>query len=600
MKFHKFAEFLNQIESTSGRNEITVLLAEFLGKVPADEVAQVMYLMQGRLVPNFIDLEFGFSQKSGLRALSELIDNEEKVKQMFGDKGDLGLVAEEIVGDGIAKKKLETKDLGVSKVYESLMGIAQSAGKGSQEAKLTQFKELIGQLDPISARYAVRVVMGNLRIGFSDKTVLDALSWSKAGDKSLRKQLDVAYGARADIGELARLVLTTDLAKLPELLTNIKFVPGVPVASKLVERESSAAGVFKRTGRCMVQPKLDGLRCQIHLLEQPNAAGHKVEIFSRNMESLTAVFPDIVEAVQQLPVTSIIIDSEAIGFDTENETYLPFQQTIQRRRKYNIDEAVESIPIRAMAFDVMYLNGEDLSREDLETRVEKLEKVLKKSDQKVIQQLETKFMDTEEELDAYFKEKIGIGLEGIIVKKLATPYDPGTRNFDWIKLKANTQSDMVDTVDAVVLGYFRGRGVRAEFGVGALLVGVYNPDDDKFYSVAKVGTGMTEANLSEIKKDLDPFIIKEKPDNVVVEKPLHPDVWVTPEIVMEIDADEATRSPNHTAARGLKASFEPEAPAGKGLSLRFPRMKVWKRDKKATQATTVQELLRIFELRFGK
>lgn len=592
MKFEEFAKFLAEVEGISGRNEVTVLLAEFLQKIPPEEVSSVMYLLQGRLVPNFIDLEFGFSQKSGLRALSEVLEDEGKVKDLFATLGDVGLVAEQV----LEKKSDSTKKISVSEVYEILMSIAQAGGKGSQEAKLTLFKDLLLKLDPLSVRYVTRVVMGSLRIGFSDKTVLDALSWAKTGDKRLRKSLDIAYGAKADIGELAKLVLVTKVEDLPEVLSNIKFVPGVPVASKLVERESSAASTFERMGKCIVQPKLDGLRCQIHLLEQPNAAGHKVEIFSRNMESLTAVFPDIVEAVQKLPVKSVIIDSEAIGYDLENATYLPFQQTIQRRRKYNIDETVEAIPIRAMAFDLMYLNGEDLSREDVESRLAKLEQILGNSDQQVIQQLETKTMDTKEELDTYFKEKIGMGLEGVIVKKLGTTYDPGTRNFDWIKLKANTQSDMVDTVDAVVLGYFTGRGGRAAFGVGAILVGLYNPDDDKFYSVAKVGTGMTESQLAEIKRDLGPLIAKSQPENVVVNKILHPDVWVQPEIVVEIDADEVTRSPGHTAGVGTQARFETEA-STKGLSLRFPRLKIWKRDKKATQATTVAEVLRLYELR---
>lgn len=596
MQFKEFAEFLDKLAQLNGRNEMTVSLAEFLNKVEPEDIAPVMYLMQGRLLPNYIDLEFGVSQKLALRALESIVGEGESVTKIFSETGDVGLVAEKI------RAKIEDKPakLSVVEVYDQLIQIAKATGKGSQDAKQQGLINLISASDPISARYISRVIIGNLRLGLSDKTVLDALSWAKAGDKSLRKHLDTAYGSRADIGDLAQMVLKTDIGDLEKKLDNITLEPGTPVASKLVERESSPEAVFERMGRCLVQPKLDGLRCQIHLLEKPNAAGNKVEIFSRNMESLTAVFPDIVEAVQKLPATSLIIDSEAIGYDLENETYLPFQQTIQRRRKYDIDAAVEAIPIRSMAFDVIYLDGKDISRDSLESRVEKLEQLLKSGKQEVIQQLETKIMETGEELDAYFRGKIGQGLEGVIIKKLGTTYDPGTRNFDWIKLKANTQSELVDTVDCVVLGYFYGRGVRAQFGVGALLLGVYNSDDDKFYSVAKVGTGMTEEQLKTIKQDLTPLEVKDKPDNVVAEKILYPDVWVKPEIVTEIDADEITRSPGHTAGRGIKAKFEKEIPIEKGLSLRFPRMKVWKRDKLATQSTTVAELIRLFELRKSK
>ncbi len=210
--------------------------------------------------------------------------------------------------------------------------------------------------------------------------------------------------------------------------------------------------------------------------------------------------------------------------------------------------------------------------------------------------LETVNVTTAKDLEDYFQEQIGKGLEGIIAKKLGTAYEPGTRNYDWIKLKANTQARMVDTVDAVVLGYYNGRGVRAKFGVGALLVGVYNQDDGKFYSIAKVGTGMTDAEWETIKRDLTPLELPGQPAESVVEKMLHPDVWVEPKIVMEIDADQITRSPSHTAAWDKPASFETDT-KGKGLSLRFPRMKVWNRDKDADQATSVQELLRMFELR---
>jgi DNA ligase-1 len=595
MQFKQFAEFLDKIENTAGRNDMMKSLAEFIPQLDSAEIAPAMYLLQGRLVPNYVDLEFGFSQKSALKALETLTKGD--VNKWFGELGDVGLVAEKV----IANQKSEirnAKHKDIATVYAELDALARLTGKGSQEAKQAAFTNLISSLDPLSARYVSRVVIGNLRLGLSDKTVLDALSFAKTGDKSLRAALDVAYGSRADIGDLAKIVMNSDSADLAEKLTHIKFVPGTPVASKLVERESSAAAVFERMGKSLVQPKLDGLRAQIHLLPK-DTKGPRVEIYSRNMERLTDSFPDIVEAAQNLPADSLIIDSEAIGYDTENESYLPFQQTIQRRRKYDIDETAGNIPVRAMAFDLLYLNGEDISRKDVEFRVNALSEVLGKSNQSTIKQLETKVIDTEPELEKYFKDKIGMGLEGIIVKKLGTTYDPGTRNFDWIKLKANTQSDLVDTIDTVVLGYFYGRGVRAKFGVGALLVGVYNQDDGLFYSVAKVGTGMSDEQFGIIKKDLEPLELKEKPAEVVVDKILYPDVWVRPEIVMEVTADEITRSPGHTAAREMPAKFETGKPE-KGLSLRFPRMNVWKRDKNADQATTVKELLRLYELRKSK
>ena len=602
MKFKQFAELLEKVESTAGRNDMTLLLADFLKEFAADEIKYAMYLMQGRLVPNYVPLEFNLSQKLGLRAIAENIlgtndailkdksveaESQKTVNDSFAILGDVGLVAEKI----LAEQHIAGNDLSITDVYKELYAIAELTGKGSQEAKMAGFASLLLKLDPISARYVSRVVIGNLRLGLSDKTVFDALSWAKTGTKDMRDAIERAYGARADIGDLAATIIATDLDELLVQLAKVKLQAGIPLAAKLVEREKDALTVFERLGECMLQPKLDGLRAQIHLTKDGHAA-----IYSRNMESLTDSFPDIVEAVKNLGVESIIIDSEAIGYDYENDTYLPFQETIQRRRKYDVGEAADSIPVKAMAFDLMYLNGEDLSQMPLEYRVQKLQEILTKAKSTVINLLEVVTVKTGEELENYFQEQIGKGLEGIIAKKLGTFYEPGTRNYDWIKLKANTQAHMVDTVDSVVLGYYTGRGVRAKFGVGALLVGVYNQTDGKYYSVAKVGTGMKDEDLETIKRVLKPLELPGQPAESVVEKMLHPDVWVQPQIVMEIDADQITRSPSHTAAWDLPAGFEHDT-KGKGLSLRFPRMKVWKRDKDATQATSVQELLRMFELR---
>ncbi len=366
MKFTKFAQLLEKIESTAGRNDMTVLLAEFLQEFSPAEIKAAMYLMQGRLVPNYVPLEFNLSQKLALRALAESVmgnDDQQKVNELFSKLGDVGLVAEAIRQQQDQPKQ----ELTIVEVYDDLHKIAELTGKGSQDAKMSGFADLILKLDSLSARYVSRVVIGSLRLGLSEKTVFDALSWAKTGTKSLRDSIERAYGARADIGELASLILQTDLEKLTKQLSEVKLQAGIPLAAKLVEREKDANAVFERMGECVLQPKLDGLRAQIHLTAEGEAA-----VYSRNMESLTDSFPDIVAAVKKLGVKSVIIDSEAIGYDFENDTFLPFQETMQRRRKYDIDETAEAIKVKAMAFDLLYLDGEDLSQRPLEERLSKL------------------------------------------------------------------------------------------------------------------------------------------------------------------------------------------------------------------------------------
>lgn len=590
MQFQEFSQLLSELEGMTGRNQMGSTLAEFLPKLEKSEIKQALYLMQGRLVPQYIDLEFNLSRKLALKAISELSDVD-TVDKLFASLGDEGLVAEEVLATKIQNSKFKIQS--IEEVYSALEVIAKASGAGSQESKVSGLKNLLANLDPVSARYVVRVVIGNLRLGLSEKTILEALSLAKVGSKQLKDELERAFGSRADLGELALLVLPAKSEDVEKLLAEIKLKPGVPVASKLVEREKDVDAIFKRMGASLVQPKLDGLRAQIHIFDG------EVQIFSRNMESLTAMFPDLIAAALQLPLKSAIIDSEAIGYDADDGSYLPFQDTIQRRRKHDVESAATNIPVKAMAFDLLYLDGEDLSRQPVEMRTQILREILQKAGSEQITLLETVQVETAEELDAYFTKQIAGGLEGVIVKKLGTPYEPGTRNFDWIKFKASARADFVDTVDVVVIGYFRGQGARAKFGIGALLVAVYDPEAEIYYSIAKVGTGMSDANWTQIKSDLVPLEVAGMPAGVQVAKVLYPDVWVRPEIVMEVEADQITRSTNHVAARGVLANFEPETEE-RGLSLRFPRMKVWKRDKRADQATTVKELVRMYELRTGQ
>ncbi len=599
MDFKIFAQFLSDLENLSSRNEMTVKTSDFLRLLDQDSVKPAMYLLQGRLASKYIPLEFNFSLKLIIKAFSLALD-EALVTGIYKKKGDVGLMAEDILlnwneySTKNAQVSLDSynyspKTLDVDEVYNSLTQIAQASGVGSQEKKMTTYLNLMLCSDPLSAKYISRIIIGTLRIGMSEKTLLDAMSWSVKGDKSLRKTLDIAFGYRADIGELAKILVDNKFEDVEKSLINIALMPGTPVASKLVEREASSAAVWERMPNCFVQPKLDGLRGQIHFDRKKDL----VEIYSRNMENMTAQYPEIVASIKQLPIDSIILDSEIIGFNEETSTYSRFQDTMKRKRKYSVEEFSQSIPVKAMCFDCLYLNGEDLTGKPIEERLVAL-KTLLAEPPKALAMLETIKMETEEELEAYFKDKVEAGQEGIITKQPGTNYEPGTRNFKWIKLKANTRSDLVDTIDVAIIGYYIGRGDRSRFGFGALLAAVYNSKDDKYYSIGKVGSGFKEEDMVTMFKDMSEIKLENMPENFVVHKSLYPDVWIEPKIVAEIDADEITRSPNHTAAINIEAKV-PGDDSTKGLSVRFPRMKKWKRDKDLPN--NVDEIIRMYELR---
>lgn len=569
---------------------MTLFMADLFKSFDKNEVSEALYMMQGRVAPKYMPIEFNFAGKMMVRSFGFAwgLDKSE-INRIYGQKGDLGLVAQEL---------WQGKDCGldVVEIFQKLREIALISGKDSQKIKSDKVVWLLKNLNSISCKYIVRIILGKLRLGMSDKTILDALSWSIKGDKSLRPVIESAYGARSDIG----VIVENALKKGEKGLKDIKIEVGTPVASKLVERERSTDAIIKRMRECIVQPKYDGLRSQIHYnksgIEGINSSeklfgGEKVKIFSRNMEDITPMFPDIVTAIQTYKVDSIVIDSETIGYNEKEDKFIPFQETIQRKRKYDVADTASRIPIIVFSFDIIYLNGEDISKESLEKRLSRLKEIIEKNKNGIIRFSESKLIGKVNDLEEVFNKYISEGLEGIIAKKKDSTYDPGTRNFDWIKLKRSSRSNLVDTIDVVVLGYYYGRGIRAKFGIGALLVGVLDKEEQKFESIAKLGTGMKDEDWRVLKEKLEELKVDTVPNNVLVDKMLIPDVWVDPYLVLEIEADEITKSSLHIA--GKKEGKQ-------GFSLRFPRLKKirWKKD--AEDISKVDEVDRMYKLQYNK
>lgn len=602
MLFADFTASLNKLEKISSRNEMTEVLAELFSKLEADEIKQALYLLSGRVSPSFLAIEFNFSIKLSLRAIATMVkQGDDKITDEYKKIGDIGEFTEKKL---IEYGKQVDKHLSINEVFTKLEEIAFTNGKNSQLEKQQLFNALLIQVSPVEAKYISRIVVGKLRLGLSNKTIFDALSWAVKGDKSLRDLIEYAYGVSVDIGEIAKTTLT----KGEKALQDVHAQPGIPVASKLVEREKDAESVIERLGTCFIQPKFDGLRVQIHYNKKGFDSGEKkktelnlfneksekeyVRIFSRNLEELTAMFPDVVEAVKKLPVDNIILDGEAIGFDEAEDSFLAFQETIKRKRKHDVKQTSLDVPLQVNLFDILYLNGEDLLTEKIEVRIKKLEQVFGKQAYTnplgMFKLAETTSVDNAKDLQKLFDKYVKMNLEGIIAKDDDTLYKPGSRNFDWIKLKASSDKDLVDTIDAVVLGYYYGTGVRAKFGIGAILIGVYDRDNDKYVSLTKVGTGFKDKDWKKIKPALDEIRIKAMPDNYVINKQLQPDVIVSPKIVIEVEADSISISTIH--GKETEESY----------SLRFPRIKVFGRDKQPQDATTVAELKQMYSFQQGK
>ncbi|TSC88070.1 MAG: DNA ligase 1 [Microgenomates group bacterium Gr01-1014_7] len=569
MTFAKLSQYFEKLEETSSRLILIDILSELFFKVRADEIGMVSYLLQGRVAPFYEPIEMGMSEKLVAQAMARAygVDREQVLKE-YGRAGDLGKVAEKFAKE----LRIKNKELSVEEVFKILTEIAKTTGDGTVEKKIALLAGLLSKMDGVSAKHLVRIPLGVLRLGIGDPTILDAFSLAYARDRAKRPILEAAYNKVSDLGLVGETLSKGGLKAVERLSVTV----GRPIRSQLAERLPTPEKVIEKMGTVNAQRKLDGFRVAIH------KKASEVRLFSRNLEETTPMFPEIVEgAKKQIKAKSVILDAEAIGFNPISGEFLPFQETTQRRRKYGIEEMAKKIPLKTFCFDILYKDGTSLIDQPLAARLKTLKNTIK--DGEVLFPELGIVVETAKKLQIMLDESISEGLEGLVVKRLDSKYEAGARNFNWVKLKRHSDGELRDTIDCVILGYIYGRGKRASFGAGALLVGVYDESQDEFVTVSKIGTGLTDEEFREIRRRADKIKVDKQPARV--NSILKPSVWIAPEIVIEVLADEITRSPIHSA----------------GYALRFPRLiKFREADKKAEDATTVKELIEMYHQQFKK
>ncbi|MFZ2025616.1 MAG: ATP-dependent DNA ligase [Microgenomates group bacterium] len=562
MTFQTLAVYVQKLESTPSRNAMTQILADLFLQAKNDEIGELCYLLQGRVAPLYEATEFGIADKLMIRAVAMAYGVEEShVTTLFKKYGDLGIAAEEIAG---AKKRSVQYQL--HDVFFKLKAVAMMGGEGSQEQKIQALSDLFIHSDSLSVRYLVRIPLDKLRLGFSDMTMIDALSWMITGTKAHKDQIEAAYEVRPDLGYIATQLKMHGLHGV----SHVKPVVGAPILAALCQRLPNASEMIKKMGEVDVEPKYDGVRTQIHFDRKNKKI--TVSSFSRNLENTTAMYPELEHIADQIHADDVILDSEAVGYDEKTHRVIPFQETMTRKRKHNIAGATQSVPLRFFVFDILEKNGEDLMGVSLSKRRDILERTVMNGP--ILSVSPHIVTDSIQTLRDYHTEQITLGLEGVVVKKWEAVYEPGRRGYTWVKFKEeNKVGKLADTVDAVVMGYYKGEGKRTNFGIGAFLVGVKK--GESFVTMTKIGTGVTDALWKEMKLLFGAYASKEQPKAYQqVDKIFIPDVWITPEIVVEIAADDITKSPSH----------------GAKFALRFPRLVRIRTDKNASQVTTVSEL----------
>lgn len=564
MDFQKLVEIYEHLEKTSSGNAMREILAEFFKKVPKEDIAIVTYLTLGKIASDYDGVVLGMAEKSVLKAISTAGGVEStKVQKIINDKGDVGLTAADVL-----KKKPRTLvpvgKLTIHELFEKLHKIATSSGSGSQEQKTNILAALLQKASPEGAKYVTRIVMGTLRMGVGDMTVLDALAIAFTGNKKNKEVLETAYNICPDVGIIAETIATKGLHGVEKIDIHV----GRPIKMMLAQRVQQLDDIPKKMpGKVMVDAKYDGERIQAHRDKKG-----KITLFSRRLENNTDQFPDIVQALEKMKAKEFVVEGEVIAIDKQGKP-LPFQTLMKRRRKYDVEKYCKEIPVILKLFDLLYCDGNTFLNQPHSVRLQKLEELIPKNT--ILKFVDRLVTDDLGELNKFFKKMLQEGYEGVIIKAQDGVYQAGTRGWNWIKWKKEYVTEMVDTFDLVVVGAFFGRGKR--HGVyGALLCATYNAKKDNFETICKLGTGLTDELLEELPKKLKKYEVAQKPARLDVKKWMEADIWFSPHVVVEVLAAEITKSPHHTC--------------GSGLALRFPRFIRFRDDKKAEQATTSKEV----------
>lgn len=589
MTFSTLCTYIRRIEQTPSRLDMTTILAELFNALTPHEYEKAVYLIQGHISPKYALVQFGMAEKMVLKAIAFAMQADSKsLSAEFGKVGDMGEVAERLKQE---QPSFEERPMEIEEVFHTLTQMAHAEGHGSQDEKIRLLSALIRQLDPLSVRYLVRIPIGALRLGFSDMTILDALSWMLKGDKSLRPSLQGAYHVFPDLGTIGKRLKEEG----ERVLVDIHPRVFTPIIMMRAERLSSGQEIIDQIGECIVEPKFDGFRLQVH------KKGNEVRLYTRGLEDATHMYPDIVEGIiAEVKASEVILEGEAIGYDSAGGNFLPFQETVQRKRKYGISEKAKEIPLKLFVFELLYLEGENYINQPLALRKKALEKIIspdtKIADGTIFQAHEERIADPHK-IELMFEDAISRGLEGIIAKKIDGTYKPGARGWNWIKFKRSYSSKIDDTIDCVVMGYDFGKGKRTAFGIGAFLVGVYDPEKDHYLTIAKIGTGLTDEEWQSLHKQAQHLVVPSSPSNYLVDKLMECDVWIRPEIVVEIKADEISRSPVHTAGRIMKSSKTGNAQEvdTAGFALRFPRLVRFRDDKTPEDGTSLPEIAKMYQ-----
>jgi len=577
MKFSIISDALQKMEETSKRLELTDILVKLIQEIPEDVISKAIYLIQGKLRPNFEGVELGIAEKLVMRAMSKSSGIPLKnIEQDYNKGGDLGQTAENILREKI-QTTFTSETITLEKVYETLFKIAKLEGKGSQEMKMRYVSSMLNDATPQEAKFILKILLGTLRLGIAENTVMDALAIAFTGKKENREVIENAYNVSSDLGKVAEVLSVDGIEQIKRFQIKL-FSPIRPMLADRIKSEEDTVKKFQE--EFAAEFKLDGERAQIHKQKD------RIMIFSRSLENITSYYPDIVEKIsERIVAENVILEAEVVAMNSNSGDFLPFQELMHRRRKYEIDEAVAKYPITVNFFDILFSDEKNCMDMKYLERRKLLEKIIKQDN--FARLIPMSVIESEEQILEVLENSINSGCEGLMLKHLDSTYRAGIRGSNWLKLKREYQNELGDSLDLVVVGAFFGKGRRTG-KYGTLLLATYNDEEDTFPSICKVGTGFTDESLDQLYQILSPKVTLKKNPRIVSE--MEADVWFEPELVIEIVASEITQSPIHkTALDKIKENA--------GLALRFPKFtgKI-RTEKNSEDASTDEEVIALFKV----
>jgi len=560
MKYSILCETYEDLEQNSSRLKKTIILAEVLTKLKKSQDPHIIYLLQGKVFPDYNEKEFGISEQLVIKALVKSSGiSKENIIEKWKKIGDLGLVAEQVIG----KKKQNTlfsNQLTTEKILENLQKLPELVGKGTVNKKMSLISELLTSASGIEAKYIIRTLIGDLRIGVASGTIRDSIVETCFKPKDIKEKKEYMEIVQDSYDKITDFALVFEKAcKGIKSLKATTLTPGQPLKVMLAQKAKNIQEGFKRVGKpAIFEYKYDGFRMLINKDENGN-----IKIFTRRLDNVTNQFPDVVKYVQEhVKANSFIIDSEAVGFDKKTKEYTPFQAVSQRiKRKYHIEKLIKELPIEINAFDILYLNGKALIQEPFEKRTRLLRKIIKnkKYHFQTSKQLIT---SNEKKAQEFYEKALEDNQEGLMIKNINSQYKPGSRVGHMLKLKPNENE-----LDLVITGAEYGKGKRAG-SLATFILSCKNQKTGKFLEIGKA-SGLKEKSelglsFEELTKKINPLIIKEQGRQVTIK----------PKIVVTILYQNIQRSPTYES----------------GFALRFPRITQLRPDKSLSDVATLKEI----------